>query len=398
MSAPSAAGKLPWYRRLTARVVLTAILAGLVPMLLVGGALAWRLHEELVDQAIRTMQTRTATIRNGIESVIGGYERQASLLAQTPEIQRFDRDGQMDALYRFLDLNPVMYSIFVYDASGTITNLAFRNRDHALDEFYLGRKLVGAKSPSLLAAQEAFLTAARTGKTSFAAQIVTSSGADSLVMQVPIFDFATLRRVIGVLSCAINLESPELIDIFKNYPLASGDVLLLCDRTGSLITSRGQDLPEGLTGIATETGSSFSDVPVDVTLELGGRPYLGVVTPMNALHGHLLAARPREEVLGPLTHLLGDLAILLSLGLVLAAGFGAALAFPLAGHLNRLFVGIREVGNGAVTHRLPVEGNDELAETCQAFNDMTATLEKHRLMDEIWRREWKGPGNGPDAP
>jgi len=398
VSAPSAAGKLPWYRRLAARVVLTAILAGLVPMLLVGGALVWRLHDELVEQAIRTMQTRTAAIRNGIESVIGGYERQAALLAQTPEIQRFDRAGQMDSLYRFLDLNPVLYSIFVYDASGTITNLAFRNRDQALDEHFIGRTLVGAKSPSLLAAQEAFLTAVRTGKTSFAGQIVTSSGADSLVMQVPIFDFATLRRVIGVLSCAINLDSPELIDIFKNYPLASGDVLLLCDRTGRLITSRGQHLPEGLTGIATGASPAFSDAPVDITLELDGRPYLGVVTPMNVLHGYLLAARPREEVLGPLRHLLGDLAVLLSLGLVLAAGFGAALAFPLAGHLNRLFVGIREVGNGAVTHRLPVEGNDELAETCQAFNDMTATLEKHRLMDEIWHREWNGPGNGTNTP
>lgn len=392
MSAPPAAGKLPWYRRLATRVILTAMLAGLVPMLLVGGALAWRLHDELVTQALSTMQTRATAIKNGIESVIGNYERQATLLAQTPEIQRFDRAGQMDPLYRFLDLNPVLYSIFVYDASGTITNLAFRNRDRGLDDFYIGRSLVGAQNSSLVAAREAFLTAVRTGRSKFAAQIVTSSGADSMVMQVPIFDFATLRHVIGVLSCAINLDSPELIDIFKNYPLASGDVLLLYDRNGSLITSRGEDFPAGLTGIATEARSAFSQEPVAISLEMAGRPYLGVVTPVNMLHGYLLAARPREEVLGPLKHLLGDLAMLLSLGLVLAAGFGAALAYPLAGHLNQLFVGIREVGNGAVTHRLPVDGDDELAKTCQAFNDMTATLEKNRLMDEIWHREWNDPG------
>ncbi|HOY68423.1 MAG TPA: cache domain-containing protein [Candidatus Ozemobacteraceae bacterium] len=398
MPAPSEAGKLPWHRRLATRVILTAMLAGLVPMLLVGGALAWRLHDELVGQAISTMKTRTGAIRNGVEAVIGNYERQVSLLAATPEIQRFDRDGQLEAMYRFMDLNPLLFSIFVYDASGTITNLAYRNRDRGLDEFYIGRTLVGAKNPSLVAAQQAFLTAVRTGKSTFADQIVTSSSADSMVMQVPIFDFETLRRVIGVLSCAINLDSPELMDIFKNYPLASGDVLLLCDRNGSLITSRGHDLPEGLTGIATGTVTAFSSEPVPITLELTGRPYLGVVTPVSRLQGYLLAARPREEVLGPLMHLLEDLAILLSLGLLLAAGFGALLAHPLAGHLNRLSVGIREVGNGAVTHRLPVEGNDELAETCRAFNDMTATLEKHRLMDEIWRREWNGPDSGSKAP
>jgi len=394
VSAPPAAGKLPWYRRLATRVVLTAMLAGLVPMLLVGGALAWRLHDELVTQAISTMQTRTTAIKNGIEAVIGSYERQVSLLAKTAEIQRFDRNVQMDPLYRFLDLNPVLFSIFVYNASGTITNLAYRNRDRGLDDFYIGQSVVDAKNTSLIATRDAFLSCLHTGKSAFAAQIVTSSNTDSMVMQVPIFDFETLRRVIGVLSCAINLDSPELIDIFKNYPLASGDVLLLCDGNGSLITSRGQDLPAGLIGIATESQSAFSGEPVPISLDLGSRPYLGVIAPVRLMHGYLLAARPREEVLGPLMHLLGDMAMLLSIGLILAAGFGAALAYPLAGHLNRLFMGIREVGDGAVTHRVPVEGDDELAETCRAFNDMTATLEKHRLMDEIWHREWNGPDKG----
>jgi len=102
-----------------------------------------------------------------------------------------------------------------------------------------------------------------------------------------------------------------------------------------------------------------------------------------------VAAKPRDKVLGFFHRILFDLSLVLAIALVLAVGFGFALARNLAGNVTRLLEGIRLVSDGVVSHRVPVEGEDEMAGACTAFNDMVASLEKNRLMDEIWTRTWE---------
>ena len=113
----------------------------------------------------------------------------------------------------------------------------------------------------------------------------------------------------------------------------------------------------------------------------------------------MLVARPRHLVLEFLNQLLLDLALMLVVAFVLAVAAGFFMSRSLAEGISILVDAIRNVAGGVVSHRVEVRGKDELAEASQAFNDMLNTLEKHRMMDDIWHREWdEAPTDKTDSP
>ena len=90
---------------------------------------------------------------------------------------------------------------------------------------------------------------------------------------------------------------------------------------------------------------------------------------------------------------------MLVVAFVIAVAAGFFMSRSLAEGISVLVDAIRNVASGVVSHRVEVRGNDELAEASQAFNEMLNTLEKHRMMDDIWHREWGQAENGnPDKP
>jgi len=86
---------------------------------------------------------------------------------------------------------------------------------------------------------------------------------------------------------------------------------------------------------------------------------------------------------------------MLVVAFVIAVAAGFFMSRSLAEGISILVDAIRNVASGAVSHRVEVRGRDELAEASQAFNDMLNTLEKHRMMDDIWHSEWESAQNKP---
>lgn len=212
-----------------------------------------------------------------------------------------------------------------------------------------------------------------------------------LFLMVPISDFVNSKEVIGVISCSISISSPDIHEIVCGFPIAQSDILLLLDRHGNLLSSQGH-LPEGLRGINVEKVSR-SKIK-SIFLDLAGTTYLGTISALPGSEGLLLVARPRHLVLAFLNQLLLDLALMLVVAFVIAVATGFFMSRSLAEGISVLVDAIRNVASGIVSHRVEVQGNDELAEASQAFNDMLNTLEKHRMMDDIWHREWESVQNG----
>lgn len=336
---------------------------------------------------------------NGINNLISTWERQLSLLAQDPEIQSMNPESQRQTIYRFLDLNPVFFSAFVYSVDGRVTSIAFRNRFRGLDARYENSNILNSKSRNLHSTRSTFLRVLQTRSPAITEHVVSSFDQKMILMMVPVFDFVDSRRVIGVVSCSINLEGPEMNEVIKGYPVTGGGVLVLLDEQGSLIAGRGAELPEGLVKIELGKVPAGETTFQPIQFDMGGRPYIGILAKVPMISGFLVSAKPRAEVFSFLNRLLVDLSLVLALALVLAGVFSFAVARALARNVNRLFKGIRDVSEGMVNHRVPVEGDDELAQACSAFNEMVATLEKNRLMDDIWSREWERgksePGSKP---
>jgi HAMP domain-containing protein len=396
---PTKTPSLPWYQRIGHRIIAVAVFSAFLPILILGLTIGVKFRRDLVQQAMHSQIALTGAIQNGIDSLLRSYERQVRALALNPDIQPVDRhappgtpsttDRQREAIYEFLDINPIFYSGFIYDAEGNVTSLALRNRYRGLDAKYLGRNVLRTKSENMESTRQVFQQVVRTGTSAFTGHIVSASQQKTMLMMVPIPHFVDQTKVVGVISCAINLEGPEMMELIREYPLVGGDILLLVDQSGGLIAARGEGLPEGLTGVALDFERLRTEPTRAVEFPMNGQPYLGIVTRVPVLNSYLIAARPRREVLGFLHRILFDLMLVLSIAVVLAVGFGYALSRTLAEQVNRLLEGIRLVSDGVMNHRVRIEGEDELAQACAAFNDMVATLEKNRLMDEIWTREWE---------
>jgi HAMP domain-containing protein len=106
------------------------------------------------------------------------------------------------------------------------------------------------------------------------------------------------------------------------------------------------------------------------------------------MDGYLLAARPWNKALGFLNQLLLDLALVFAVAIVIAVSAGFFMSRSLAEGIELLVKGIREVSRGVLSHRVEVSGKDELAEAGRAFNEMVDSLEKHRIIDQVWNKEW----------
>jgi len=377
-----------WFQKIGNKIMSVAILAGLVPVLLLGGTIAFKVRNDLVKQAMLSQQATTAAILSGIDALLNSYERHLSLIAQDPEIQGMDPRLQTENLYWFLDLNPVFYSCFVYLTDGYINTIAFQNRYTGYNEKFIGNNLLKSYERQYGPVQKAFHKVIDTGQPAFSGSVVTTENQRMLFLLVPIFDFVDYKKITGVLSCAISLDGSEMNDVIKGYPLSSGEILALIDKEGNLIAARGAQLPEGFNKISADFPSIDGKETSPVELNIGNRPFLGILASVSTLNGYLLVAKPREEILGFLSKLLFDLVLVLAVALLVAAGFSFAIARTLARNINHLMEGIQFVSAGKINHRVVVEGSDELAQACSAFNDMVETLEKARLMDEIWAREW----------
>lgn len=98
----------------------------------------------------------------------------------------------------------------------------------------------------------------------------------------------------------------------------------------------------------------------------------------------VLVAIPRDEALAALPGVMARIGVTALVALVIAGFLGIWLAERLTGPIRELLEGIRRVGDGVLTHRLPVEGDDELAEVSRAFNRLAETMARNRMIEEYW--------------
>lgn len=385
-------GRIAWYRRIGNRIVLTAIVAAVLPLFLLGGTVAVKVRLDLLRQTVSAQKNTMKSLLHGFNSLFHNYRVQIESMVSLPEMQSMHHKRQVHIVQEFLDQQKIYFGCNIYDRDGRIILTAVRNHheiglqpasgtiESTADAGYVEsfRKVVATRQPTLFGNDAA------------------EFHEKMLFLMVPIYDFVNPVEVIGVISCSISISSPDIHEIVCSFPIAESDILILLDRHGNVLSSQGH-LPEGLRGINIE---KISRGKIEsILLDLSGITYLGTVSALPGSEGLLLVARPRHLVLEFLNQLLLDLALMLVVAFVLAVAAGFFMSRSLAEGISILVDAIRNVAGGVVSHRVEVRGKDELAEASQAFNDMLNTLEKHRMMDDIWHREWdEAPTDKTDSP
>jgi two-component system OmpR family sensor kinase/two-component system sensor histidine kinase BaeS len=157
---------------------------------------------------------------------------------------------------------------------------------------------------------------------------------------------------------------------WRAFPRAVQDSLdvVLADSNGKIVfDSAGGDVGRRLRGSDRENALSIVDPEDDAVL------------------GYLVIALPRREPLGILEQgFLDRLQNVLILGGALAVGLGlvasVVLSRGLTAPLQRLAAAARAVAGGNLKQKVEVEGSSELSDVGQAFNDMTAALERAEVL------------------
>lgn len=374
--------RIPWHRRIGNRIVLTAILAAVLPLLLLGGTVALKVRLDLVRQTIASQKTLTATLLHGIDSLFQNYRRQLEAIASLPAVQSMQHAQQLPVVHEFLEQQRIFFGCTVYDRNGRAQLVALRNqKDEGSERAGSQLDLTARNSFS-----EGFVQVISSGQPAFVADETSEYQQKMLFVMVPVLDFVNPDVVVGVISCSISVSGPGIHEIISGFPIEKSDILLLLDRNGGLISSQG-DLPEGLRGLSF--GKGVDNLPASVLVDFSETTYLGTLASVPEFSGYLLVARPRGLVLEFLNHLLFDLALMLVVAFVIAVGAGFFMSRSLAEKISALVEAIRHVSSGVVSQRVEIRGDDELADAAKAFNEMLNTLEKHRMMDDIWNREWE---------
>ncbi|PKL50807.1 MAG: hypothetical protein CVV42_02035 [Candidatus Riflebacteria bacterium HGW-Riflebacteria-2] len=382
-------GKIAWYRRIGNRIVITAIVAAVLPLFLLGGTVAVKVRLDLVQQTIASQKNTMMSLLHGFGSLFQNYRRQIESMVNLPEIQSMRHERQIQIIHDFLDQQKIYFGCNIYDLEGRKILSAVRS-DHDFGKRPATGTIDFAGDPGY---GKSFLNVVKTRQAALFANDTSELHEKKLFLMVPISDFVNPDEVVGVISCSISISSPDIHEIVSSFPIAENDVLILLDRNGNVLSAQGH-LPEGLRGINVEKVSRQKIE--SILLDLAGTTYLGTIAALPGSEGLLLVARPRHLVLAFLNQLLLDLALMLVVAFVLAVAAGFFMSRSLAEGISILVDAIRNVASGAVSHRVEVRGEDELAAASQAFNDMLNTLEKHRMMDDIWHNEWESAQKTPE--
>ncbi|MBF0501751.1 MAG: cache and HAMP domain-containing protein [Candidatus Riflebacteria bacterium] len=387
--------KLP-FNKIRHQTLAVVAMAALLPVVLLALFVVGRLRTELTYQALHAQKSLAEAVRQGIQMQIKTWIHQLEHFVETPAIQTMNAATQKPVLFKFLDQNPLFASAFVYNSDGTIINVAYRNRNKGDDNLLganlsqLGLKEAGQPSTwgyTILA----FHDVMKTGELKISAHISSFNQKAQLMVFLPIKAFDDSSRIVGILSIALHLDGVILQEMIEGFASGRRGFLILTDRIGSIIARKGQDLPPGL---EKATLSRPPEIGFEsIWSKLDGQEYLVTLGPVNSINGYILVAAPSEAVLGFIGKILWGMGLLTIISLVISGGFGLVLANTVIEPIQRLIEGISKVSEGDVAHRIevPDEAEDELSDAGRAFNEMAGSLEKNRLIGDIWSGTWKPP-------
>lgn len=388
---------------LQTRTLVLSIGMALVPFVLMAVGVITQVRSTLMEKAELDHRTIVGRMLHSFQSDFGRLTHHVELLAEDHRVQGMKPDQVHDALHAFLAYDDSFLSIFVYDRDETLRFIEYRNHFQGANK-YLGTR-VGDMSPRL---REVLVSVLKTGKASSFDYLRKESSESQLLILCPIPSFPGTGPNVGVISIAIQMYSHQYQDLCDEIDLEGRSYILVLDRKGRVLARKGSGLPRGYTGSREAEGPSPSggleptlasvsvpDWNPDTSpmttrwMKVDDREDLVTVAAVPRLGATVVVGRPSNEVLGLLEHVTMRILAFACLGLGLAVIGALALARSLVGPILELTDGIQKVGEGATGHRVRIQGHDELAQAGEAFNRMAVQLQKGKLMEQIWSRQWE---------
>ncbi len=303
----------------------------------------------------------------------------AQSLARKLEISRGDEVRQAQLLEAFLDFGEFFSNAFVFDAGAKLRLLRYApgiRSGHAR----VGESYKSYTGPFAAVADRVMAT----GTPEFTPIFFTPSDRAQLVYVVALRGKGGKPE--GLLSLAL-FAATEQVNVWIDglAPGRQGYIAVLDDR-GRVVALTGNPPPRLLRARKEQPFVLPADGLERISnVDFDGREHLLIEEPSRTRAHWVVVGLPKDVALAPLASL--RLPAAFALGAALLLGLTAAwmLGRRILGPVHELVAGIRKVGDGAVSHRIPERGSDELGEAARAFNGMAERLQRDQLIEDVWR-------------
>lgn len=349
-------------------LALAALLA--VVVLYVGGS---RVFEAWL---VRSNQLLATSIRRQLEHGLSHDTEAANRLAEELVVARGDSNRREELADAFLLYNEIFSNAYVFDRDGKLLHFHYQ-QGKTSSKARTGENY-HAYPGGFAAAADAAL---KSGKPTFTPVYFTPSGRAQLSYLVPLP--GKDRQPEEILSLAVYAVDERVDGWIRGLAPGRGGYVVVLDANGHVVAHTG-DVPKALAGevhqlIRTDEEESSG------TLTLDGREDLVIGGRLITTGFWVWVGMPRALAYAPLKQLRVPFASALFVVLVVGLLGAVQLSRTILRPVEELVGGIRRVGDGVLSHRVPEGREDELGEAAHAFNQMAERLQRDQLVEEVWR-------------
>ena len=350
-----------------------------LPVILVAVLIVLNLRNEARDNFLDSSGREIRQVQSAMQLFFEGISQNVDYLAQHPQLQAID-----GGVKRYLDANAPQVAageqdqqLFNLFAGLAKSHSAYAYLSLGTEQggyvFWPGDPKLANYDPRSRPWYQAAM--AQPGKT-----LRTSAyywAADDVVLVSTVRSFANrLGQSGGVVNIDVSLK--QLTDLVKQIKLGDSGYLMLLEGNDQVLVDPHQ--PEHNFKKLSELGDGYAQLSKAgkglVELELGGERYIAHVWPSDALGWRFIGMVRESEVMASATRLTWIIAaIALVCGLLFAAAgafFAGLIVKPIRGVASGL-EGIAQ-GEGDLTARLAVRGQDETAQLAGWFNQFLEAI------------------------
>ena len=305
-------------------------------------------------------------------------------------------DGRIGALFQFgegLARMPVLRDAAVSYAE----KLSFLKNEVAYNSFLVEAALVDEQgnmyhtvSKEIISVRDRdwFKTAFGGGK--FVMEPYISRATDKMIITLSLPIYGDNRNAIGVLAIATAAEwlSDQIDDIVVgktgNCYIMGNSGVIIADKDAELVRSQANIITQAKTNTALTSAAGFLEHVLDTDeSEIGhytyqGTTYISSFATMKTTDWSVIIRAPVHEFMGTVaalrTSMIGIGAVILVIALVIVYLVAHAMVKP----IKVVVTALKDIaqGEGDLTVRLPVHGNDEVTDLSKYFNETIAKIGK----------------------
>jgi len=316
----------------------------------------WSSYREAERSALAIQQQKAQALSAGIDGVLSGLEGQLAWTAQ-PDWRSAGIAQQRADFARMLRQFPSVTELLYIDSKG-------------FEQLKVSRLAPDSIASLISHISEPSFTETVKAKTWFG-PVYVRNGSDmaGTVGQVHADGGVTVAE----------LDLAFLSDLAKAAASDGTDVFVV-DQAGRLIAHPERNPATGdtdLSGLLQVALALAAGAPGATTqAESGNDAAFAAFSPVPRVGWTVIAQQPAAQALAPFYSLLWQSALLLAIGLLVAAAAGISLARRVTSPIGQFRAGAERIGAGDLTQRLSVRTRDEFGAFAEAFNTMASRLQQ----------------------